>query len=484
MMATAVVHDEGMVLRCAIGGTAECGVPRCGQLRPSVVPTGAQPAGRTERSVFWLRILSLAGRPYSEFRVGPRAKVGSLKRRAMVDCGVPVAEQRLVFAGRVLRDDESLEDSGALGAAAAAPGGEHQGLPAVVLQCVRTGPSGSAQSLEALANIAAPELAIGASVADLLDSTARAAQELSERSRPRDPAAVLRAIDPQHRSVLITWTATALDLLGFDEALLHSVVLTLDRYCASRDSAVDVGGLQELLLAVVCAELKVGGAAELRSRRWQLVLRHLAQGHVDLETVLRSECEVLLRLGLRVGLPTPVTFLGMLSPQPPCAGSEALAASVFDLALFFLSLCLYEPRVAYAYPHCLLAGGALAAALRVLGAEHGRDGRDVACERMWDRLVEDLAAFGLRTHCRPEARIAQCAEAILELFVAEAGASGENGACGGGPSPSFAALVDRFASRTQGLARGQYFCADNAQEALRRLRGSRGGRKSLQVYAI
>jgi len=342
-----------------------------------------------------------------EFRVGLRAEVGKVKQRVCAACGVPASQQRLVFGSAELLDDATLAEAGVTSAAV-----DDSGLPVIAVQCVRTLPSDLARSLDTLAGMGCPELAVGA---DVFDRILRMEHELSERCRPRDAAAASRGLEPTHRVQMVCWIVQAFSVLQLGEALLHSFVLTLDRYSATHMGPLWVGDVQKVLLAVVCSQLKVVGAQEFPDGHWQRVIMHLSRGSVDLGTILEWECKVLRALDYQVDVPTPVTFLRELSLR---SCSDEVSAMAAELACFLLGLCMFEPETQYRHPHSVLAGGALLAALLVLEAQPQHRAQ---CAEARQRLALDLEVYRCPADRGASGDdLGPCAAALLELWAAHA----------------------------------------------------------------
>eukprot|EP00443_Scrippsiella_acuminata_P072150 CAMPEP_0115550472 /NCGR_PEP_ID=MMETSP0271-20121206/95239_1 /TAXON_ID=71861 /ORGANISM="Scrippsiella trochoidea, Strain CCMP3099" /LENGTH=225 /DNA_ID=CAMNT_0002984055 /DNA_START=22 /DNA_END=697 /DNA_ORIENTATION=- len=134
-----------------------------------------------------------------------------------------------------------------------------------------------------------PDEAVEAALGGVVDTVLRAEHSLAERLRPRGAADLERAIEGRHRAELINWMVQAFEVLKFDDAILHSVVLTLDRYYAIRALPIEVGSIQKLLLSAVCTEMKLAGAEEFPPGHWQRVLSHLCHGRVALKAILETE---------------------------------------------------------------------------------------------------------------------------------------------------------------------------------------------------
>jgi hypothetical protein len=194
-----------------------------------------------------------------------------------------------------------------------------------------------------------------------VDSLLQAEHEQSERSRPH-AADVLVAMPSCSRQNLIKWMMQSFEILGLDDQILHGVQLTLDRYYARRITKVDDHKLHQLVLSALCLELKTGPlSAEYHENGWKSVLSHLSQGHISVANILRAELELLNELGFVVGAPTPLSFLRILGMRLRGEPKET-RSRLMNVATFFLELALLDVDVAYGFPHCILAAGALSAA--------------------------------------------------------------------------------------------------------------------------
>jgi len=319
----------------------------------------------------------------------PRDTVRQVKERLSRPAGATASQQRLVFGNDVLQDRKTLAGSGV-------------SPPKARLQLVIVSSSGLSRHLEAQQRCAEDfEDALEASLADIADSVFQAEHALSERWRPR-ASELLTAMTPKRRAELINWMLQAFDILQFDDMLLHNVVLTLDRYCSRRATPLDEAALQRVLLSAVCTEMKTANADDFPLGQWQHLLLHLCQGRVSLTVILRTECEVLKRLGFVVGVPTPLAFLRSLALR--LRGRES-QAPVLSLAVFLLELALFDAQLEYSYPHVVLAAGALGAALWTSRAapEHH------------EGLVEDLAAYCPDVD-EAEKLLVACEEELLTLW--------------------------------------------------------------------
>jgi len=194
------------------------------------------------------------------------------------------------------------------------------------------------------------------------------------------------------------------EILQLDDNLLHAVVLTLDRYYARRVTPMDEALLQRVLLSAVCTEMKITSSMEFPADHWQHLLTHLCQGRVSLAAILRTELDVLSRLGFVVGVPTPLAFLRGLSIRLRAAEE---APKWQYLAGFLLELTLFDADLEYTYSHVILAAAALGASYRAFAAP---------AERHQD-LLEDLSTYLPDTRRSSEVDLFACQEEILTLWV-------------------------------------------------------------------
>lgn len=339
-----------------------------------------------------LTVQGLSGSKIASLWCSPDDTIYEVKQRLGRFSGPLVGQQQLVHGCDVLQDNQTLASYGIVS-------------QEVHLQYICVKPSGVAQHLEAQRESTDPGQALLASLADVVDSVMQVEYSQSERHRP-SASGVLTAMSARRRGQLITWMAQAFAALQFDDAILHSTVLTLDRYYAKQSTPIEASLLQTVLLAAVCTELKMATSDEFPPGHWQRVVAHLCQGRVSLTAILRTEREVLSRLGFVVGVPTSLTFLRGLALRLRDSTSQAEAAQWLSTAILLLELSLFDTTIHYGHSHAALAAGALSAALRVSGAPPQRR----------EELLEDLMAYcpGL---CRPEDEVAICEEILLTLWM-------------------------------------------------------------------
>jgi hypothetical protein len=340
-----------------------------------------------------LTIQSLSGAELAVLECSASSTVYEVKQRLREISGADLmGQQQLVFGCHALEDCYTLASYGAAG-------------PKATLQCVRLRPSGVALHLEAQRSSLNPEEALSASLSDVADSVMQAEHAQSERHRPC-AAHLGRAMTARRRGELVSWMVQAFDALQFTDDILHSTVLTLDRYYARRKTPIQDTSLQKVLLAAVCTEMKLASSTNFPPGNWQRVVAHLCQGRLHLPSILKAEREVLSSLGFVVGVPTPLTFLHGLGLRLEEAASTTEASQWLSSALFLLELALFEPRVQYSYPHAVLAAAALSAALHACGAPVERH----------QALLEDLSAYCPHVPHLDEA-VAACEEELITLWL-------------------------------------------------------------------
>jgi len=339
-----------------------------------------------------LTVQGLSGSKIASLWCSPDDTIYEVKQRLGRFSGPLVGQQQLVRGCNVLQDSQTLASYGIVS-------------QEVHLQYICVKPSGIAEHLEAQRESTNPGQALLASLADVVDSVMQVEHSQSKRHRP-SASDVLMAMSARRRAQLITWMAQAFEALQFDDMILHSTVLTLDRYYAGRSTPIEDSLLQTVLLAAVCTELKMASSEDFPPGHWQRVVAHLCQGRVSLAAILRTEREVLCRLGFVVGVPTSLTFLRGLALRLRDATAQAEVAQWLTTAVSLLELSLLDTEIQYGHSHAALAAGALSAALRVCGAPSQRR----------EELLEDLMAYcpGL---CRAEDEVAICEEALLKLWI-------------------------------------------------------------------
>lgn len=360
---------------------------------------GRKERGVGKRRTLELKVLSLSGTLVAVLEVVSTETVREVKERLRCITGATTNQQQLVYGRKLLKDSRKLIHCGMKPPEAT--------VQLVLIHCA----SGISRYLEVMFAAGAVDNgkgidALEASLADIVDSVLQSEHRLSQRCRP-NPADLTRlgggAPDPRRRAELIKWMLEAFDILQFDDAMLHAVVLTLDRFYVKTQSPMDDSSLQRVLLSAVCTELKTSNLED--EHHWKHVLLHLCQGRVALPTVLRTELEVLSRLDFVVSVPTPLCFLRGLSIR---LLAEAEAPRWLGLACFLLELAMFDTDLEYGYPHVILAAAALGAALRVLAptASFSKD------------LLENVAAYTPEADMESCAReLHTCQEELLTLWL-------------------------------------------------------------------
>ncbi|CAE8605461.1 unnamed protein product, partial [Polarella glacialis] len=118
--------------------------------------------------------------------------------------------------------------------------------------------------------------ALEAVMAGSIDSVLRSQHMVSERWRP-EPSRVAAVLPRGLRAQLVAWILQTFDVLGLDDALVHGIALTVDRFCASQDCALPQSSLECLLLSAACTEFKTDGFSEMPDGTWKRILVHMSQ---------------------------------------------------------------------------------------------------------------------------------------------------------------------------------------------------------------
>mmetsp|Transcript_25252 Transcript_25252/g.84293 ORF Transcript_25252/g.84293 Transcript_25252/m.84293 type:complete len:444 (-) Transcript_25252:631-1962(-) len=357
--------------------------------------------------VFLLQAFMMSGNLVCELRCRGTTTMEAAKMRIARHCGIPAHNQRFLHDGEVLEDARTLESCTMLDTTLFGVDGM------IVVQLVVNGTSNIARNVRELGRSDDPDIAIAGVLGDLVDTVLRAEHQLSELVRPKGGTQLSAALGRGKRAELVHWMVQAFTALRFDDAILHSVVLTLDRYYTTCSAPSDMSNLQSVLLGAVCTEMKLVGADEFPPGHWQQVLCHICHGQIELKAILKSECDVLARLNFRVGAPTPLAFareLGCGAPPDAEIGRGAV-----ELASFLLELALFDPTLQYCRPHVLLAGGALSAALRVMEVETPslRQG----CREAREAIFQDLTFYDPENLRGAEQEALCCEGELLVLWL-------------------------------------------------------------------
>lgn len=248
-------------------------------------------------------------------------------------------------------------------------------------------------------------------MAGCIDTALRAQHVTSERWRPK-PKKIVATLPRGLRAQLYIWMFQTFDVLGLDDALVHGIALTIDRFCASLDCALPQSSLECMLLAAACTEFKTDGFSDCADGAWKRILLHMSQGRVPLLEILRFECELLRRLGYVVGLPTPLSFLRSLGVR---MRGEVQAPNWLGLASCLLELALLDPDAQHGSSHAILAAAALSSSLRAQEAPR----------RQRDELLEDVAMIADSGSSDVRRQILHCEEELLELWIRTAMGLGE-----------------------------------------------------------
>lgn len=336
-----------------------------------------------------ITVRTLGGKSLAVLHSMPEMTVLELKERLARISGALVAQQKLAYGNSELRDCDTLRVYGI-------------SAPAATLQYVRVKPSGMAQLFQEQHECSNdPSEVVESSLVDIVDSVMQSEHRLSERWKPQAEE-LTRAMSFLRRAELISWMVQAFDAFQFDDCILHGAVATLDRYYARQQTPIENNALQKVVLGAVCTELKL---AEDRPGHWQRVVGHLCQNRVSLSSVLRTETQILSKLGFVVGIPTPVTFLRGLSLR--LRGGDAEVQIALQLARFLLDLAVFDPVLQYGQSNVVLAAAALSAGFRVVGAPRERR----------EELIEDVFAYD-SSLIAAEKHIIECEGTLLRFWLA------------------------------------------------------------------
>lgn len=361
-----------------------------------------------------LTIQSLSGEDVASLKCHTSSTVYDVKQRLAQCTEANAAQHQLVYGCNAMEDRRTLASYGV-------------NPPTALLQCVRLRPSGLALYLKAQSESTDQEEVMLASLSDVADSVMRAEHEQSERYKPR-AADLSRGMSPQARNALISWMVDAFEALQFTDDILHSCVLTLDRYYAQCESQIELLAMQKVLLSVLCTELKLQSVHNGKCLYWQQLIGHLCQGRLGLPAVMKMEMEVLSSLKFVVAVPTPLNFLHGLGIRLQEGTSTSEAQRWLSIALFLLELAMFEPALQYGYDHAVLAAGAVGAALQACAAPSSKH----------EYVLEDLAAY-CPTLSNAQETVDACEEELLTLWLRSS--TGESGA-----SKFYAQLDAKFGS--------------------------------------
>jgi len=356
--------------------------------------------------VFLLQAFMMSGNLVCELRCRGTTTMEAAKMRIARHCGIPAHNQRFLHDGEVLEDARTLESCTMLDTTLFGVDGM------MVVQLVVNGTSNIARNVRELGRSDDPDIAIDGVLGDLVDTVLRAEHQLSELVRPKGGTQLSAALGRGKRAELVHWMVQAFTALRFDDAILHSIVLTLDRYYTTCSASSDTSNVQSVLLGAVCTEMKLAGADEFPPGHWQRVLCHICHGQVELSSILKSEYEVLARLNFQVGTPTPLTFARQLGRGAP---DVEVGRGAIDLASFLLELALFDPALQYCRAHVLLAGGALSAALRVMEVE--TPSLRKGCREAREAIFQDLTVYDPEKLRGAEQEALCCEEELLDSWL-------------------------------------------------------------------
>lgn len=206
------------------------------------------------------------------------------------------------------------------------------------------------------------EQRVDGTLLDVLDDVLRTCHLESVRCFP-DATEVLNHFPAAERETTLMWLFQVCAALNFQDAILHTAVILLDRFCASLPRPLPTDRLQLVTVAVLGISVKMIGAADDVSKPPKLkdLLLHLGQHHFTIQEIYEAEHEVLRILGWAVSMPTAVDLLD--SFLLPHGLSDEVLSPVRCLAKFLLQLSLVDASLHYRFSHAVLAAGAVYVAL-------------------------------------------------------------------------------------------------------------------------
>jgi hypothetical protein len=217
-----------------------------------------------------------------------------------------------------------------------------------------------------------PDKDIEAVLPELVDGFLRSCHLSSQRHLPC-PKTLIAKLQGIERGTVLHWLVQACDIMNFHDSVLHSTVLTLDRYCATEGVQMSMDRIQRVLMAVLCTILKVTSVQDelgLDDSTWESygpmplrdMLAHLCHGQVSFRDILHEEYRVLTALKFEVSAPSAFEFLDVLTAPLGSVG-EVQGCTPRSLAHFLLQMSLFHVSLLYQYPHLVLAASALYVAM-------------------------------------------------------------------------------------------------------------------------
>jgi len=263
---------------------------------------------------------------------------------------------RLVYEDVVLHDRLSLQAQGVLG-------------PVATLKVVYTTSGGSiAQFLWNQRLKDEPDEALSAALADCAGPAAQHQHKQSEWHRPLAQAISRNLPAEIARSQYIPWMSQALSTMRLSATVFHTAVSILDRFLSALPAPISSAELPKITITAISLTLK----SQVGSDHY-MIMQYLIQAiprhyQVTLPGVFRAEQHMFQIIGFVATVATPFDILqglGVVLGQHP----HVLEVSCWlRFGTFLLELVLLDARLAYRFPHAILAAAALSIGMRCLGA--------------------------------------------------------------------------------------------------------------------
>eukprot|EP00929_Paragymnodinium_shiwhaense_P119416 TRINITY_DN91312_c0_g1_i1.p1 TRINITY_DN91312_c0_g1~~TRINITY_DN91312_c0_g1_i1.p1 ORF type:complete len:446 (+),score=102.89 TRINITY_DN91312_c0_g1_i1:83-1420(+) len=351
-------------------------------------------------NVLDITVKTIAGDALAKIRCSPSDTVYEVKQR-LARYHRDASEQLLVSGCRVMRDCDLLS----------AYSEDSADQAELDINCVRVVPSGITTFLSGESGKdTASQRQLHACLAEMADSVLAHEHRQSQRRKPSSEL-VRKAIPEDTRARLVTWMLEAFGAFQLCPQLLFNCVLSLDRYCAAMNNVVPQTDLAAALCAVMASQLKLLSPAFFPHGDWQRLLKHLCQDRFPLPDIMKKEGKVLEILDYVVELPTSINFYETLCLRLRAAAPGDSGLHYCNAAFFLLHIALLDLEVQYRYPHCVLAAGAISAALGICEAEPERHAELMADLQVYQagEAIGDFGSLADAVHA--------CEEDLLMLWA-------------------------------------------------------------------
>jgi len=200
-------------------------------------------------------------------------------------------------------------------------------------------------------------------------------------------------IHPQIRREVLCWFVGVCESMNFDDRVLFSTVLMVDRFCAKSNAKISIDYMRQVLLACICIVLKTSDSTWIYrelpcagERSYKVLSDHLSRQQVPFHVILETEREVLLTLNWSVTVPTTFEFLNALVLRfvKKWSTEDLRSYAPYDLANCLLQLSLFDAEIHYKFPHMMLAASAFHMSL--MQSDHNFD-------VSWGWLIEQVSVL-------------------------------------------------------------------------------------------